>query len=585
MKKMKITQQSSAAKSSPTDQVLSQQGKKRKFKGKKKVESPPPPPIHIPNTGLGSKSSEVIQADVLNFLKKCNSENSKFYESQLDSRVLVVDFDYLVLTNQELAFTLCNSDADWRNMRLTGAAIKFFESNGLSAANAKVHIMNLPESIGYAEDVFNSNTLVKWDKIFRGKEEVNLATVQGRFLYQLIVSGVLDRLMKGESWCGCLSLKDLVIARYPGGKTRLLITKIPSIKKDASNEDKALDVSSIWPLLEVFFRLEGGALPLFYEELKEDLLTVTADEIGQDWFVEYMRFHVAFASSMGRRFLINEIFHVARKFSIYDLPMYKDFFAEEPMVDDWRDIAVAHKPFLTTFRHRGRKATRKAQTNQGEKKQQQQGKDNSQEGKTASQSEGTEKGPQQQRKENSQEGKAASQSEVIEQSEKVNKKGKQQDSRESGEDLGYSPEAGQSKMATGHKKDEMVGAIVGEGIVAESEDIGEEIVAESEGFGVAGVKDKGPTEGDQGHKLTEKAVAYYNTRSSLLIYKRNSLQHIDEGVTLDDLDEVEHYTAKYFHLFLPNLIRGLLKIHQMGGKLKRVWSLYKAATRDGMDML
>ncbi|GJN07374.1 hypothetical protein PR202_ga25199 [Eleusine coracana subsp. coracana] len=59
---------------------------------------------------------------------------------------------------------------------------------------------------------------------------------------------------------------------------------------------------------------------------------------------------------------------------------------------------------------------------------------------------------------------------------------------------------------------------------------------------------------------------YRNTRHSLLFYKRHSLQHIDDYIKVDDLDEVEYFAAKSLHEFLPKFIKGILKINNMGGK-------------------
>lgn len=280
--------------------------------------------------------------------------------------MLFIDFDHIISANKQLAFTLCNSDDQWRNAWLTRAAGKFFEINGLPVENIKVHIMNMPDSIADAEDVLNSNTLVKKRSLFCG-EDAHLPTVHGSLLFDLILCGLLEKLEKGETWCGGLSLKDLVIACYPGGKLRLFITRNPFMKRNASNEDKALDVASIWPMLERIYISDDGVLPLFFDDLREDLLTVTADEIGQGWFIEYLKFHVALSSSMARRLLVTETFHNVRKFNINQWSEFKDFFYEEPMSVDWREIAKAYKPLQVIYHFKENQEKRRSGKERSEK--------------------------------------------------------------------------------------------------------------------------------------------------------------------------------------------------------------------------
>ncbi|TVU39033.1 hypothetical protein EJB05_12435, partial [Eragrostis curvula] len=437
-----------------------------------------------------------------------------------EGRVLLLDFDKLAATNKELAFTICNCEEQRRKVWLNQAAIEFFESNGLPTVDIQVHIMNLPECVADAEDVLNSNTLGRKVKLFRGKEEADLPTAQGQILFDLILCGLLEDLVKGKTYCGGLTLKDLVFARYPSGKLKLLIIKEPSIQENASNEDKALDVASVWPLLEKFYILEGGGLPFYFEELKTDLLSVTADEIGQDWFVEYLKFHIA---------------------------LFEMFFSGEPMARDWRWIAQGHEALQIIFYYKENQKKRgsgKERSNKKEEGKQQDNENSQSEGKCGI-SEALQEGRQTER------GGAPAESERKqglgkEQSGKK-KVGKQQGNVNSqlGGKRGIVKETLREGIAaTECKQAERAGS------PAESER--EKIVAESKGS--TAVMEKAAPGSEMG-KADMKGTA-------------------EKGQTQEKL-------AKEF---LPGFIKGLLKISMMGGKLKRVWLLYKAAKWDGKDL-
>ncbi|KAL6839190.1 hypothetical protein ACP4OV_030862 [Aristida adscensionis] len=272
-----------------------------------RVHSSPPgssPPVGVSPTEAEARLPANLVA-FLNGFKLNDAEKDPFYPSQIASLKgvgcpkLYVDFSHLLQAkeNWDLAFDICNLQ-EMNGGSLKQAAIDFFVGNGLSVGTAEIVFTNLPRRIHRAKD-FLASSARACSVAVGGVLTINVSTGHGRRMFDLILSKVLDYLQIGATWCGELSLDDMLILEHTDGHLELMIAKPPVIGKDASGTERASDLHSLWENMQPHYLLDGK-LPLYFQELKDDLMTASAFQLKSDWFYEFLRFHPTLYSSTAR---------------------------------------------------------------------------------------------------------------------------------------------------------------------------------------------------------------------------------------------------------------------------------------------
>ncbi|CAN6354337.1 unnamed protein product [Urochloa humidicola] len=221
-----------------------------------------------------------------------------------------------------------------------------------------------------------------------------------------------------------------------------MITRPPSIGVNAPVAERLSDLQTVWTGLEPFYLLDGK-LPLFFEELKNDITRATKSDISSPWFPVYIHFHPAFLSSLSRANFICRVHQDYKSLNLVANENYDVVFDSKPPLDDpdWRLRAKDGILSKTVYYHRWRNLT-----------------------------------------------------------------------------------------------------------------------------------------------MTEKekdlADTHVNTMADLLEFYRHSVQHVNQNATISDVDENELFTANKFPIFLPHLIKMLLKRNLLAHELASAWSNYQASKYD-----
>jgi len=170
--------------------------------------------------------------------------------------------------------------------------------------------------------------------------DVIVATTHGRRGCDVILCGVIDYLVKGVSWCGLLTLDDIVVIEGADGRLKLMITRLPSIDANASGAERLTDLQALWADLEPHYLLDGN-LPLYFKELKNDIEEAAPWDISSHWFHVYLRFHPAFYSSLSRSNFICRVHQDFRALKLQHVERYINVFDRKPPIDDpeWRRMA------------------------------------------------------------------------------------------------------------------------------------------------------------------------------------------------------------------------------------------------------
>ncbi|CAN6331985.1 unnamed protein product, partial [Urochloa humidicola] len=258
--------------------------------------------------------------------------------------------------DQDLAFTVCN----YQKMicsYLKKAAKDFFTENGFEIAEPEIEFENLPRRIYKAKDFLLSSPRAESVLVF-DKVKVVMATTHGRRGCDVIVCGLLDYLIRGVSWCGQLTLDDILIIEGADGRLKLMITRPPSIGVNAPVAERLSDLQTVWTGLEPFYLLDGK-LPLFFEELKNDITRATKSDISSPWFPVYIHFHPAFLSSLSRANFICRVHQDYKSLNLVANENYDVVFDSKPPLDDpdWRLRAKDGILSKTVYYHRWRNLT------------------------------------------------------------------------------------------------------------------------------------------------------------------------------------------------------------------------------------
>lgn len=420
------------------------------------------PPTYCTATKEGRGSAEAASAEIqarlsllpanlLTFLKKFKKDNEKcaFYPSQipwLEERgcpKLTVNFDHLLQdkSNWDLACTVCNYQK-MNSSYLKAAARDFFIENKFEIAEPEIVFENLPRRIHMAKDFLLSSARAKSVPIFDAALEVTVATTHGRRACDAILNGVIEYLLKGVSWRGQLKLDDIVVIEGADGRLKLMITRLPSIDANASRAERLTDLKKLWADLEPHYLLDGK-LPLYFEELKDDIEEAVPSYISSHWYHVYLRFHPVFYSSLARSNFICRVHHDFRALKLRQVEKYRNVIGTaSPVVGpEWRKRAKDDASF--------------------------------------------------------------------------------------------------SRPVYYHKWRHL------------------------------------PTDEEK-----EEADSYENTLADLLDFYRHCVQHVDENATISDVDENELFAASRFSIFLPHLIKMLLKNHLLSCELESAWSNYQVSKND-----
>lgn len=184
--------------------------------------------------------------------------------------------------------------------------------------------------LAQADVVLKSSALSKCISVCDKAKTIEVATVHGRQTLDTIICGLLDSLVLGDSWRGDIAIEDLILAEYSTGR-KLIITKEPVVKGNASVDDRLDDLWAIWYAVQPFY-LVGDRLPLYFGRLQIDLLDATH---LQDWFLDYLRYHPAFYASNPRKNLICGI-QLACQSKTKLEPSLCILFTLPPFDEDWR---------------------------------------------------------------------------------------------------------------------------------------------------------------------------------------------------------------------------------------------------------
>lgn len=200
-----------------------------------------------------------------------------------------------------------------------------------------------------AKELLNGGQLTKMVDLFHGDkaQAVKVAVFRGRYLCRLIVWALLDCHSKGESYLGQLTIDNLVFVQKDD-ELHAVIAKFPSVKIGAVAQEKALDVNSIWSILEPFLDVDGS-LPLYFNPLKKILLAATENELRCHWFPEFLRYFPAFAASMARCDLILLLFLAVRYFNLSNDNDFRYCLNRKPFLHDWRITAKADRILRKTY--------------------------------------------------------------------------------------------------------------------------------------------------------------------------------------------------------------------------------------------
>lgn len=329
--------------------------------------SPPLAPLHRAGQHqqqqLSSKNS-LLANSLLEILRGyiLDGEKCALYKAEVASlarrgcSVLTVDFEHL-LTNIDLALAIGNdNDSSYQWLRSVVRAFfneqcnemkneqrkKFVEGASVSFSNKPIEVFPLTEVKAKKED------LVRIIKIIRGQETCRAASTFGTELYLAILLFVLGKHRVGQSWDGDFAEQDVYFFRYLGRplECRILKSTTPSpvalSKRDIFNLEQCTplerknDFGTVDVLMTPNYEDADGKLPVFLDELHEDLKDALPSTVVQQWFIENLEFNLALMSSAARKILTVAISNLIRSLKLSSNEDYRRILTEPPYPRDWR---------------------------------------------------------------------------------------------------------------------------------------------------------------------------------------------------------------------------------------------------------
>lgn len=223
-----------------------------------------------------------------------------------------------------------------------GQRKKFVEGASVSFSNKPVEVFPLTEVKAKKED------LVQVIKIIRGQETCRAASTFGTEAYLAILLFVIGKHRVGQSWDGDFAEQDVYFFRYLGRplECRILKSTTPNpvalSKRDSFNLEQCTplerknDFGTVDVLMTPNYEDADGNLPVFLDELHEDLTDSLPSTVVQEWFMENLEFNLALMSSAARKILTVAISNLIRSLKLSSKEDYDRILMESPYPKDWR---------------------------------------------------------------------------------------------------------------------------------------------------------------------------------------------------------------------------------------------------------
>ncbi|KAI4973033.1 hypothetical protein ZWY2020_010464 [Hordeum vulgare] len=168
-----------------------------------------------------------------------------------------------------------------------------------------------PVSMEKLEDFLSNGPLVEFVEVSVDKTPILVATVNGRSLIEMLVDAISENhLVNKVSWEGIFSNDDIVIIDYGGGSKHMKILQetVPT-SQEAMLKDLRTAAKLFIPLYKI-----NNVLPVYFDEFNEELDGANNVCVGQEWFMESLRYHPALMPSSGRRCFETMLPNIYNKF-------------------------------------------------------------------------------------------------------------------------------------------------------------------------------------------------------------------------------------------------------------------------------
>ncbi|KAK3137985.1 hypothetical protein QOZ80_5AG0362940 [Eleusine coracana subsp. coracana] len=210
----------------------------------------------------------------------------------------------------------------------------FFEDKDLNAKEPDIQFTKMPKSIYRAMDFIKSADRARFVSACGSK--ILVSTTHGRRAFDVIMSKLLDYLIRGMSWNGELTLDDLIIMVMTNGSLVVVIIPPPVKPENATGAERVSDLHSLWDCMETYYTVQGK-LPLYFDQLEKDLKGAKENEVTQHWFYDYLRFHLALFSSTARSNFMCRLHQCYKGFQLALINKYWKVFATWPRaIPKWR---------------------------------------------------------------------------------------------------------------------------------------------------------------------------------------------------------------------------------------------------------
>ncbi|XP_037428564.1 uncharacterized protein LOC119294475 isoform X2 [Triticum dicoccoides] len=177
-----------------------------------------------------------------------------------------------------------------------------------------------------------------------GGEMSEAATDHGRCLFQAIMADILKNHLDNISWDGAFSIADVLIVKHEE-YVNVKIQKEP-VKFEGRRqlEARVKDLNRAAAVFIPLYQNSNGVLPVFFDQLKEDLEEATIELVEEKWFIKYLTYHVAFMPSAARMYF--EMMLNCRNCGIL-----RSIMLSRPVGNDWKALVKSTKGDSITLLH------------------------------------------------------------------------------------------------------------------------------------------------------------------------------------------------------------------------------------------
>jgi len=160
---------------------------------------------------------------------------------------------------------------------------------------------------------------------------MNALTAYGRSTFLAVLAELLNRHRKEESYNGKFQIGNIVIVN----SELCWILMAPSPK--STHTKMKSDLGQLWTIMEQYYSNEGH-LPLYFAELKDDLVNEQLSNVTMEWFRLHLEYHPALMPSTGRRNMIYGLNSVIQDNKSSMDEAFRSFLEKVPFESkDWRD--------------------------------------------------------------------------------------------------------------------------------------------------------------------------------------------------------------------------------------------------------